>query len=352
MKTKTLTLLLVLILSFSLSSLVVLAESTPLPDDIGAEEASGGRELDEPFDIHLADPSSVSDEDQLIYYFYKDGCPWCEEISSLLAAIPDEVPTVDGKITNVKIVGLDKNLVAHGELIEQYYENLNLHEERRYVPMLIIGHQNLFLGDEIVPALLPALFNGEGLDTPREYLPQKPELIYLYDEVCASCTGEENWTAAVGGYLNLHIQDHFELRFINRRSERAAADRILDQLPEPVDRYPVVIYNNEVLLSGGQAIEEGLVPMLLDVQRQDALPIVFMDDEPSENLMDELYLRIREDRLKSIIRVIKVESDEGKVILPQLVELVGESPEGVPALLAEGEWIIGVTPILQYLDAQ
>lgn len=352
MKAKILTLLLALLLSLSVSPFVLHAESTPLPDDIGAEEADQGRELDEPFEIFFDDPSMVTDDDQLIYYFYKEGCPWCEEISALLAALPDEVPTYDGKTTNVKLVGMDKNFVAHGELIEQYYEDLNIHEERRYVPMLIIGTQNLFLGDEIVPALLPALFNGEGLDTPREYLPQKPQVIYLYDEICAACNGEENWTAAVGGYLNLHIQDHFELRFINRRSERAMADKIIENLPEPIQRYPVVIYENEVVLSGEEAIEEGLVPILLDVQRKTALPIVFMDDEPSEKLLDELYVRMREDRLKSIIRVIKVQTDEGKALLPPLVELVGESPDGVPALLADGEWIVGITPILEYLDAQ
>lgn len=352
MKTKILTLLLALILTLGLSPYMLQAESSPLPDDIGAEETSDARELDEPFALHYADPSKVEDTDQLIYYFYKEGCPWCDEISALLAALPDEVPTYDGQTTPVKFVGLDKNLVAHGEIIEQYYEDHNIHEDRRYVPMLIIGNRDLFIGDEIVPELLPALFNGEGLETPREYLPQKPQVIYLYDEVCAACNGEENWTAAVGGYLNLHIQDHFELRFINRRTERAVADAINEQLPEPIERYPVVIYDNEAILSGEEAIEEGLVPMLLEVQRKDALPIIFMDDEPSERLLEELHDRMREDRLKSILRVIRVESDEGKVILPQLVELVGESPEAVPALIAEGEWIVGVTPILEYLDAQ
>lgn len=352
MKVKALTILLALVLSLGVSPFILRAESTPLPDDIGAEEASDTRELNDPFELFYSDPSKVSDDDQLIYYFYKDGCPWCDEISALLAALPDEVPTYDGKTTKLKFVGMDKNFVAHGELIEQYYEDHQIDEDRRYVPMLIIGDRDLFIGDEIVPALLPALFNGEGLDTPREYLPQKPEVIYLYDEVCAACNGEENWTAAVGGYLNLQVQDHFELRFINRRSERAVADNIIDQLPEPIERYPVIIYDNEVVLSGEEAIEEGLVPMLLDVQRKASLPIVFMDDEPSETLLEELYARIREDRLKSVIRIIKVESDEGKDILPQLIELVGESPEGVPALLVDGEWIVGVTPILEYLDGQ
>ena len=52
------------------------------------------------------------------------------------------------------------------QIINAYYEEHDIPAERRYVPAIVIGDQYLFLKEEIVPGLMDALMEGEGLKTP------------------------------------------------------------------------------------------------------------------------------------------------------------------------------------------
>ncbi len=110
------------------------------------------------------DPISISDS--LVYYFYKDYCGYCREISPLMAGLPNEIILHDGTTSHVRLIALNKAEDKYYEIISQYYEKYDIIEERRYVPAVIIGNRYLFLRDEIVEQLTDALINGEGLHTP------------------------------------------------------------------------------------------------------------------------------------------------------------------------------------------
>ena len=108
----------------------------------------------------------ISTTDSLIYYFYKDYCPYCRELDPLIAGLPTKITLPDGTVSEVKLVCINK-VEEHGlELITGYYESHNIPEKRRYVPAIVIGDRYLFTSTDIVPQLLEALVSGDGLTTP------------------------------------------------------------------------------------------------------------------------------------------------------------------------------------------
>ncbi len=110
--------------------------------------------------------TALGDSDSVVVYFYKTWCPYCHELSPLLDALPQTVTLSDGTSSNVRFLSYDKEVESDMAVVQQYYDALDIPEERQFVPMIIIGERVLFLSEEIVPQLLPALLNGEGRDTP------------------------------------------------------------------------------------------------------------------------------------------------------------------------------------------
>ncbi len=108
----------------------------------------------------------VSTSDSLIYYFYKDYCPWCRQLEPLTAGLPKTVTLPDGTRSAVKLVCLNKVEEGPLKVITDYYGAHAVPEERQYVPALVIGDRYLFAGEEIVGQLMDALVAGEGLNTP------------------------------------------------------------------------------------------------------------------------------------------------------------------------------------------
>ncbi len=112
----------------------------------------------------LGDP--VSETDSVIYYFYKDYCPFCRELEPLTAGLPQQITLTDGTVSRVRFICLNKVEDEAFQIIMKYYEAHDIPENCQYVPAVVIGDQYLFLKDEIVPNLLEALTAGEGLRTP------------------------------------------------------------------------------------------------------------------------------------------------------------------------------------------
>ena len=108
----------------------------------------------------------ISNEDSLIYYFYKDSCPYCSELSPLMGGLPDQITLPDSSVSKVKLTCLNKNEDEYARIITEYYEEHNIPEERRYVPAVVVGNRYLFLCEEISNQLMNALVDGEGLETP------------------------------------------------------------------------------------------------------------------------------------------------------------------------------------------
>ena len=104
--------------------------------------------------------------DSLIYYFYKDYCPWCRQLEPLTAGLPEEITLPDGTRSAVKLVCLNKVEEPMLQVITDYYEKYGVEEEKQYVPAVVIGERYLFAGDEIIAQLMEALMAGEGLQTP------------------------------------------------------------------------------------------------------------------------------------------------------------------------------------------
>ena len=108
----------------------------------------------------------IQGSDSLIYYFYKDYCGYCRELEPLTAGLPKQITLADGTVSAVKFIGLNKVEDEYLQIINAYYEEHDIPEERRYVPAVVIGNQYLYLKDEIVPGLMDVLMAGEGLRTP------------------------------------------------------------------------------------------------------------------------------------------------------------------------------------------
>jgi len=103
--------------------------------------------------------------DSLVYYFYKDYCGYCMELSPLISGLPEEIILQDGTVSRVRLIALNKVEDEAYEIINDYYEAHNVAEDRRYVPALVVGDRYLFLRDEIIDQLMDALIHGEGLNT-------------------------------------------------------------------------------------------------------------------------------------------------------------------------------------------
>ena len=111
----------------------------------------------------VGDP--VGANDSLIYYFYKDYCPYCREIEPLMAGLPDRITLPDGTPSDVKLVPVNKVEDTGLALITAWYDAHDVPEEKRYVPAVVIGGRYLFAGAEIIADLADALAAGEGLRT-------------------------------------------------------------------------------------------------------------------------------------------------------------------------------------------
>ncbi len=107
----------------------------------------------------------ISETDSLIYYFYKDYCPWCRQLEPLTAGLPKEITLPDGTKSSVRFVCLNKVEDKYLQIITEYYETHEISEDRQYVPAIVIGDRYLFAGEEITGQLLDALMAGEGLKT-------------------------------------------------------------------------------------------------------------------------------------------------------------------------------------------
>lgn len=108
----------------------------------------------------------ISSTDSLIYYFYKDYCPWCRQLEPLTAGLPETITLPDGTRSAVKLVCLNKVEEGPLQVITDYYGEQAVPEERQFVPAIVIGERYLFAGTEIIDQLLDALVAGEGLKTP------------------------------------------------------------------------------------------------------------------------------------------------------------------------------------------
>ena len=107
----------------------------------------------------------ISVDDSLIYYFYKDYCPYCMQLEPLIAGLPEQITLPDGTASTVKLLCLNKVEDDYLRIITDYYDLHDIPEERRYVPAVVIGDRYLFLGEEIIPQLMDSLMAGEGLQT-------------------------------------------------------------------------------------------------------------------------------------------------------------------------------------------
>ena len=109
----------------------------------------------------------LKETDSVIYYFYKDYCPWCKQLEPLTAGLPEQITLPGGTKSDVKLVCLNKVEDKYLEIITRYYDTHEIPEEKRYVPAMVIGDHYLFLAEEIVPQLMSLLMEGEGLKTER-----------------------------------------------------------------------------------------------------------------------------------------------------------------------------------------
>ena len=108
----------------------------------------------------------ISAGDSVIYYFYKDYCPWCRQLAPLIAALPTSIVLSNGNQSAVRLICLNKTDDESMQIIDRYYETYNIPEEKRKVPSMVIGDRYLFGGDEIGEWLIESLISGDGLDTP------------------------------------------------------------------------------------------------------------------------------------------------------------------------------------------
>lgn len=109
---------------------------------------------------------AISTSDSLIYYFYKDYCPYCRELEPLTSGLPTLITLPNGKNSTVKLICLNKVEDKFFRIIDDYYERYHVPTERQYVPAIVIGNRYLYLKTEIVDQLMEALVAGEGLITP------------------------------------------------------------------------------------------------------------------------------------------------------------------------------------------
>lgn len=109
----------------------------------------------------------ISPSDSVVYYFYKEYCPYCAQLEPLMAGIPDQVRLENGELSPVKVIALNKNDAESAAIISKYYADFSVSEEEQYVPAVVVGEQYLMPGSEIISSLMDALMAGEGIKTPR-----------------------------------------------------------------------------------------------------------------------------------------------------------------------------------------
>ena len=108
---------------------------------------------------------SISTNDSLIYYFYKDYCPYCAELEPLISGLPDQVTLPDGSTSQIRLLCLNKVEENYEKIITDFYEEHNIPEDQRYVPAIVIGNKYLYLKDAIEDQLMNSVVAGEGLQT-------------------------------------------------------------------------------------------------------------------------------------------------------------------------------------------
>lgn len=111
------------------------------------------------------DLAGLKESDSRIVYVYKPNCEFCAKIKPLLEGLPEHVVLQDGTVSRIVFVSLDKDDYDQYQAVKQYYDDLQIPEDHRYSPLLIVGEKFYMGYDEIVPNLMNALIAGDGLLT-------------------------------------------------------------------------------------------------------------------------------------------------------------------------------------------
>lgn len=111
------------------------------------------------------DLTALSDSDTKIVYVYKPDCEFCAKVKPLLEGLPDNFTLPDGTSSRVVFVSLNKDDYDQYQIVKQYYDALEIPEDHRYSPLLIVGDKYYMGYDEIVPNLMNALMAGDGVST-------------------------------------------------------------------------------------------------------------------------------------------------------------------------------------------
>lgn len=107
----------------------------------------------------------ISTRDSLVYYFYKDYCPYCAELEPLFSGLPEQITLPDGSTSKIRLLCLNKVEEKYEKIITGFYEEHNIPVNQRYVPAVVIGNKYLYLKESIEDQLLDSLVAGEGLQT-------------------------------------------------------------------------------------------------------------------------------------------------------------------------------------------
>ena len=108
---------------------------------------------------------NIYEGDSVVVYFYTPWCPFCYEISPIIDNLPEYV-MINGQKSYVRLVSYNRDIAEDYEIIRRYHDMFNIAEERRLVPLVMVGFRDLFLYDEVSAGLVTALEAGEGLLTP------------------------------------------------------------------------------------------------------------------------------------------------------------------------------------------
>lgn len=137
------------------------------PIEQGAETTGDPEPTAEPEeDFHRNDDlRDLAETDSKIVYVYKPNCEFCAKVKPLLEGLPDAITLPDGTSSRVVFVSLDKDDYDQYQIVKQYYDALQIPEDHRYSPLLIVGDKFYMGYDEIVPNLLNALIAGDGVNT-------------------------------------------------------------------------------------------------------------------------------------------------------------------------------------------
>lgn len=132
------------------------AEETPepLPTEEPAKEF-----------VRNDDLTNLSETDTKIVYVYKPDCEFCAKVKPLLEGLPEKIYLSDGTESRIVFTSLNKDDYDQYQAVKQYYDALEIPEDHRYSPLLIVGEKFYMGYDEIVPNLMDALFAGDGLTT-------------------------------------------------------------------------------------------------------------------------------------------------------------------------------------------